>query len=122
MWEQLNWKGIKDRLCLGKLYHVLLHRPQKYNVVYRNLKPYACCDEHSVIFAMWIQCVGQVYILCVPLEDQSYGVWTNPMGHVRRTNPMGICLCTKDQSYGDTMHVTNNLMHVQRTNPMGQCM
>ena len=28
-------------------------------------------------------------------------------------------VCTKDQSYGDTMHVTKNLMRVQRTNPMG---
>ena len=53
-----------------------------------------------LLFAMWIQqCVGKVYIVCVPLEYQSYGVvmmrvkrinqWTNPMGHVQRTNPMG---------------------------------
>ena len=49
-----------------------------------------------LFFAMWIQqCVGQVCIVCVPLEYQSYGVmmcvnqWTNPMGHVQRTNPMG---------------------------------
>ena len=26
------------------------------------------------------------------------------MGHVQRTNPMGICcICTKDQPYGDTI-------------------
>ena len=53
-----------------------------------------------LFFAMWIQqCVGKVYIVCVPLEYQSYEVvmmrvkrinqWTNPMGHVQRTNPMG---------------------------------
>ena len=68
-----------------------------------------------LFFAMWIeQCVGQVYIVCVPLENQSYIVCTmdqsmdQSMGHV------------KDQSYGDMMHVTKNLMYVQRTNPMGR--
>ena len=77
--------------------------------------------------AMWIQqCVGQVYV-CIPLEYQSYGVmmcvkrinqWTNPMGHVQRTNPMGqeACYkepdaCTEDQSY-ETVHVaTCTYMH-----------
>ena len=53
-----------------------------------------------LFFALWIQCVGQMYIVCVPLENQSHGVmmcvqwinvWTNPMGLVQRTNPMGIC-------------------------------
>ena len=53
-----------------------------------------------LLIAMWIQqCVGKVYIVCVPLEYPSYGVvmmcakrinqWTNPMGYVQRTNPMG---------------------------------
>ena len=36
--------------------------------VHRNLKPYACCDEHSVILC---QCVGQVYTTSVPLDNQS---------------------------------------------------
>ena len=82
-----------------------------------------------IYFPKWIQRVGQVYIVFVPLEDQSYGVmmcvqrinlWTNPTGHVQRTNPMGICYmhkgpihdacynepdaCTEDQSYR-TVHV-----------------
>ena len=57
-------------------------------------------------FAMWIQqCVGKVYIVCVPLEYESYGVmmrvkqinqWTNPMDHVQRTNPMGQEACYKE--------------------------
>ena len=85
--------------------------------VHRNLKPYACCGEHSVIFAMWIQCVGQVYIVCAPLEDQFY------MGSLcvatDQSMDQSYGSCAKDQSYGDTMQ---NLIHVQRTNPMGQCM
>ena len=39
------------------------------------------------------------------------------MGHGQRTNPMGI-LFTKEQSYGDMMHVTKNLMHVQTEDPI----
>ena len=59
-----------------------------------------------LFFAMWIQqCVGKVYIVSVPLEYQLYGVmmrvkrinqWTNPMGHVQRTNPMGQEACYKE--------------------------
>ena len=70
---------------------------------------------------MWIQSV------CVPLDLWGHDVcatdhlWTNPMSHVQRTNSMGI-VYTKEQSYGDMMHVTRNLMHEQRTNSMGQCM
>ena len=46
---QLSWKVIKnDGLCLGKLYNVLFHWPQK--------------------------CAVQMYIVCVSLEDQSYGI------------------------------------------------
>ena len=57
--------------------------------VHRNLKPMHVVMNKVLFFAMWIECVGQVYIVCVPLEDQSYGVmmyvqrinlWTNPMG------------------------------------------
>ena len=71
-------------------------------------------------FARWIlKCVGQVYIVCVPLEDQSYGVM---MGVQQINLDQSYGSCTKDQSYGDTMHVSMNLMYVQRTNPMGQCM
>ena len=47
---------------------------------------------------------NSVCIGCVPLEYQSYGImmcvkrineWTNPMGHVQRTNPMGQEACYK---------------------------
>ena len=44
---------------------------------------------HVVVNIMCIQCVGEVYTVCVPLEHQD--------------------VCSKDQSYG-------NMMHVQRIN------
>ena len=66
-----------------------------------------------LFFAMWIQqYVGQVYIVCIPLEDQSYGVMIcvcnrsiyGPIlwGHDACYNEPDAC--TEDQSYG-TVHV-----------------
>ena len=81
-----------------------------------------------LFFAMWIQqCVGQVYIVCVTLEYQSYGVMMGMDQSIDQsygscTKDQSYGSCTKDQSYGDKKHVTRNLMHVQKTNPMGQCM
>ena len=63
-----------------------------------------------------------MYIASVPLENQSdvcngllYGpiLWVMCKGPIR----WEYAVCTKDQSYGDTMQ---NLMHVQMTNPTGQ--
>ena len=76
------------------------------------------------------QCAGKVYIVCVPLEDQSYGImmrvkqinlWTNPMGHVQRTNPMGhvqrTILMVHVQRTILMVHVQRTILmvHVQRT-------
>ena len=67
--------------------------------------------------AMWIQCVGQMYTVCVPFEDQSNGTQCMCKGPIQ----WEYAACTKDQCDEDTMYVTKNLMDVQRTNPMGQC-
>ena len=60
---------------------------------------------------------GQVYIVSVPAFRGPI-LWSHDV--CEQTNPIGSC--AKDQSYGDTMHVTTKLMQLQRTNPMGQCM
>ena len=79
--------------------------------------PDACCDEHSHIFCQvdtvcWASvhcmCTFRGPILWVMMFVQLINLWTNPMGHVQRTNPMGICCmgtrfikesdaCTEDQ-------------------------
>ena len=76
-------------------------------------------------FVMWIQCVGQVCIVCVPLENQSYRVM---MCATDQSMSQSYGSCAKDQSNGNMLYVqTTNLMgthllHVQRTNPPRQCM
>ena len=57
-------------------------------------------------FAMWIQCVGQVYNVGVPSEIQYYGVMTCATD---QSMDQSYGSCAKDQSYEDTMQ---NLMHV----------
>ena len=59
---------------------MLLHWLQKYNVSAQKLNAFVS-----------IQCVGQVYTVCVSLEDQFYRY----MMHVQWTNPMGQWECTK---------------------------
>ena len=59
-----------------------------------------------LFFAMWIlKYVGQVYIVCVPLEDQSYGVM---MGVQQINLDQSYGSCTKDQSYEDRRHACYN--------------
>ena len=70
-------------------------------------------------FAMWIQqCVGQEYMYSMCTFGGPI-LWRHD---VCQSMDRSYGSCTKDQSYGDTMHVTKNLMHVQSTNPMGQHM
>ena len=80
-----------------------------------------------LFFAMWIQqCVGQVCIVCVPLEDQSYGVmilhtckcmcvqWKNLW-----TKEPDACTCTEDQSYGNVHVHVGSYMYLRKVSSEG---
>ena len=53
----------------------------------RNLKPYACCGEYSIILCHMYTVVCALYksAMCVYLEDQAYGYKLHVHVHVEYT-------------------------------------
>ena len=70
-----------------KAYHMLFHRPQKYNSMHRNLKPYASCGEYSVILC-------HVFSKCTPLEMGPRCVYNESIN-----GTVHVATCTYVQSY-----------------------